>query len=78
MFLFSFIQGLNGGTTVAGTVIVSSAVGIKVFATGIILVNGSPLNYWYNINITVRTYTSHIERITTSIGVVEWEAYSSL
>jgi pseudouridine-5'-phosphate glycosidase len=34
---------LNGGTTVAGTVIVSTAVGIKVFATGIILVNTFPL-----------------------------------
>jgi hypothetical protein len=32
--IFSFFQGLNGGTTVAGTVIVSGAVGIKVFATG--------------------------------------------
>ncbi|KAJ9588705.1 hypothetical protein L9F63_017997 [Diploptera punctata] len=27
-------KGLNGGTTVAGTVIVANAVGIKVFATG--------------------------------------------
>jgi len=36
--LYSF-QGLNGATTVAGTVIVSHAVGIKVFVTGDILVN---------------------------------------
>jgi hypothetical protein len=34
-----FFQGLNGATTVAGTVIVSCAVGIKVFVTGDILVN---------------------------------------
>jgi hypothetical protein len=37
--MFSLFQGLNGGTTVAGTVIVSNAVGIKVFATGIIFVS---------------------------------------
>ncbi|PNF24193.1 Pseudouridine-5'-phosphate glycosidase, partial [Cryptotermes secundus] len=33
-FPYVLSKGLNGGTTVAGTVIVSSAVGIKVFATG--------------------------------------------
>lgn len=30
----AFCQGFNGGTTVAGTMMVAHAVGIRVFATG--------------------------------------------
>jgi pseudouridine-5'-phosphate glycosidase len=36
---------LNGATTVAGTVTVAHAVGIKVFVTGDILVNSFALGF---------------------------------
>lgn len=36
-FAFVLSKGLNGGTTVSGTIIVANLVGIDVFATGILL-----------------------------------------